>query len=296
MAPQQNLIDYDNVGGTWSFSQHHHQYRHRQHAARFSGIPNAATGLGLASLLMGFPSGVSLAPAVIPYQYRWKYYAGFLQDDFKVYAAPHAQPRRPLPGGSAALGEAPQPGHFRSGPDRHAGQRARSRRLSATEWTGRRAQYSLAHPLQQHRAAHRLRVADCPQSIPGLTVLRGGYAISHTPTSGLFRIPIPDLSPPAAQFAANGAANGGQVQMDSLPGASCPPAALSFPADGKITNLSGINAVYYLPPRCRDPLHPAVEHRARLPVRQQLRPGRELCRNQGHHSCSVLRSSSTRST
>jgi outer membrane receptor protein involved in Fe transport len=83
MAPQMNLIDYNNVGGSWSFSNSYTNIGSAS-TATVLGVPNAATGLGWASLLMGFPSGVSLAPAVIPYQYRWKYYAGFLQDDYKV--------------------------------------------------------------------------------------------------------------------------------------------------------------------------------------------------------------------
>src|SRR6202030_369523 len=68
-----------------------------------------------------------------------------------------------------------------------------------------------------------------PHLIKGLTVMRGGYAITHEPTSGLFRIPIPDLSPPAAQFAANGAANGGQVQLDNFP-LVLPKQNFTFPA------------------------------------------------------------------
>jgi hypothetical protein len=84
-----------------------------------------------------------------------------------------------------------------------------------------------------------------PPSIPGLQVVRGGYAIMHEPTSGLFRIPIPDLSPPTAQFATNGAANGGQVQMDNFP-LVLPKTGFAFPADGKVTNLANIAQVYYL--------------------------------------------------
>ena len=56
-----------------------------------------------------------------------------------------------------------------------------------------------------------------PPLIKGLVAIRGAYAISHVSTNGLFRIPIPDLSPRSAQMAANGAANGGWVQMENNP-------------------------------------------------------------------------------
>ena len=46
--------------------------------------PNAETGFGPASMLLGIVNGVAMAPSVVSYQYRWKYYAGFLQDDFKI--------------------------------------------------------------------------------------------------------------------------------------------------------------------------------------------------------------------
>src|ERR1700732_751971 len=82
-APQQNIVDYNNVGGSWSFSGNQTNIG-AGNTGTVLGLPNATTGTGLASLLLGYPNGVSIAPAVIPYQYRWKYYAGFVQDDFKV--------------------------------------------------------------------------------------------------------------------------------------------------------------------------------------------------------------------
>ena len=103
-APQQNLIDYANVGGSWSFNSGMTNIG-SGNTGTVLGIPNAQTGLGMASLLLGYPNSVTMAPAVIPYQYRWKYYAAFFQGRFPAHAAADPEPGAALPGGSAALGE-----------------------------------------------------------------------------------------------------------------------------------------------------------------------------------------------
>ena len=86
-----------------------------------------------------------------------------------------------------------------------------------------------------------------PKIIPGLQVLRAAYAITHIPTNGLFSSPIPDLSPKAAQLATNGSATGGQVQLDSAP-LVLPTGGFVLPPNGKFTNITNLNSIYYLNP------------------------------------------------
>lgn len=52
-----------------------------------SGNANIPTGLGglqFASFLLGVPNSVSLSGQIIPYYYRWKASAAYVQDDFKI--------------------------------------------------------------------------------------------------------------------------------------------------------------------------------------------------------------------
>ncbi len=241
-APQQNLIDYGNVGGSWSFNSGMTNIG-SGNTGTVLGIPNAQTGLGMASILLGFPNSVTMAPAVIPYQYRWKYYAGFLQDDIKVNS------RLTLNLGVRYNLEVPRSekhhnqGYFvpESVTNSTGGQQGGYLQLNGlgkainTLWPTR---YNGIEP----RVGFAYRV---PKLIKGLTVIRGAYAISHTPTNGLFRLPIPDLSPRSAQLAANGAANGAFVQMDNNP-LVLTSKPFTWPSDGKFVDTASINTIYYL--------------------------------------------------
>ncbi len=244
MAPQFNLIDYGAVGGSWGFSNATTNIGSANTQAVL-GVANAATGLGFASMLMGFPSGISVAPAVIPYQYRWKYYAGFVQDDFKVSS------RLTLNLGVRYQVEVPRSEkHHNQGyfvPNETVTLANGRQQTGYLQLNGLGGAPNALWQTRYNNIEPRFGFAwRTPPSIPGLTVIRGGYAIAHTPTSGLFRIPIPDLSPPSAQYATNGAANGGQVQLDSFP-LVLPKQNFSFPADGRVTNLAALAAIYYLP-------------------------------------------------
>ena len=243
MAPQMNLIDYANVGGSWNFTNTTTNIGSANTAAVL-GVPNAATGLGFASLLLGFPSGITVAPAVIPYQYRWKYYAGFLQDDFKVSS------RLTLNLGVRYQVEVPRSEkHHNQGyfvPDQTVTLPNGRQQVGYLQLDGLGGAPNTLWSTRYNNFEPRIGFAwRTPPAIPGLTVIRGGYAMTHEPTSGLFRIPIPDLSPPTNQYATNGAANGGQVQLDSFP-LVLPPLSFAFPSDGKVTNLANIAQVYYL--------------------------------------------------
>ncbi|MBI2687731.1 MAG: TonB-dependent receptor [Acidobacteria bacterium] len=248
-APQQNLIDYANVGGSWSFNSSMTNIGSGSTAAVL-GIPNAQTGFGIASLLLAYPNSVSMAPAVIPYQYRWKYYAGFLQDDFK------AARRLTLNLGVRYQVEVPRsekhhnqgyfvPGTVTTSTGAQAGGYLQLNGLGGAINTLWPTRYNNWEP--RIGFAYRL-----PKLVPGLSVLRGGYAITHTPTTGLFRIPIPDLSPRAAALAANGSANGGYVQMDNFP-LVIPNRGFSFPSGGKVVDLTNVQTVYNLNPNVTIP-------------------------------------------
>jgi len=243
-APQQNLVDYGNVGGTWSFSASYTNIG-SGNTGTVLGIPNATTGAGFATLLLGYPSGVSIAPAVIPYQYRWKYWAGFFQDDWKI------SPKLTLNMGMRYQIEVPreekhnmqgvfvnQPVTLSTGAQQQGyiqmdGYNGASRTLWPTRYNNWEPRFGFAYRL--------------PAIIPGLQVMRGAYAINHIPTSGLFSSAFPDFSPKTESLATNGAANGGQVQMDFNP-MVLPTAGISIPSNGQFTNTGNINAIYYLNP------------------------------------------------
>ncbi len=243
-APQQNLIDYVNVGGSWGFNAAQTNIGTGSiNTQPVVGIANAQTGLGIASLLLGYPNSVSVAPAVVPYQYRWKYMAGFVQDDWKVTSrltfniglryqieVPRSEKhdkqgtfvdqRITLPSG------ADQNGYIQLG-----GQNGAPTTLWPTRYNNIEPRFGFAWRL--------------PKLIPGLQVLRGAYAISHIPTNGLYSSAFPDLSPKSVSLATNGAANGWQVQMDYAP-VVLPSGGFVMPPKGIITSYTNLNGVYYL--------------------------------------------------
>ena len=45
---------------------------------------DSTTGFSWAGLLLGYPTSVTMAPTAVPYQYRWKNYAAYVQDDIRV--------------------------------------------------------------------------------------------------------------------------------------------------------------------------------------------------------------------
>lgn len=248
-APQQNLIDYANVGGSWQFTASMTNIG-SGNTATVLGIPNAQTGMGMASLLLGYPNSVTMAPAVIPYQYRWKYYAGFFQDDFRV------TPRLTLNLGVRYQVEVPRS-------EKHNNQGyfvaetvttpSGAQQAGYLQLTGRGGARKTLWHTRYNGIEPRVGFAwRAPGLLRQLVVIRGAYAISHIATNGLFRIPIPDLSPRSAQMAANGAANGGWVQMDRNP-LIVPTKPFVWPEDGKVVDLTNVNTIYYLNPNVSMP-------------------------------------------
>jgi hypothetical protein len=248
-APQENLVDFNNVGGVWSFNMSQTNMGSGTTAA-VVGIANATTGAGFASLLLGYPNNVSLAPAVIPYQYRWKYIAGFLQDDFKI------APRLTLNLGVRYQVEVPRSEKWHKQgffvPDMLA-LATGAQQQGYVQLNGMGGTPDTLWPTRYNNFEPRVGFAwRLPPLIKGLTVMRGAYAITHVPTNGLFSSAIPDLSPKSQQLATNGAANGGQVQMDFAP-LVLPQGGFTLPAGGKFTDTGNVNALYYLNPHVTMP-------------------------------------------
>ena len=159
------------------------------------GIPNATTGTGFATLLLGYPSGVTIAPAVIPYQYRWKYWAGFFQDDWKV------TPKLTLNIGLRYQIEVPRTEkHNMQGDfvDQPITLSTGAQQQGYIQLDGFGGTPSTLWPTRYNNWEPRFGFAyRLPAIIPGLQVMRGAYAINHVPTSGLFSTAFPDLSPKA---------------------------------------------------------------------------------------------------
>ncbi len=248
-APQQNIVDYGNVGGTWAFNASGTNIG-SGNTGTVLGIPNATTGTSFATLLLGYPTGVTVAPAVIPYQYRWKYWAFFLQDDWKITG------RLTLNIGLRYQIEVPRTekhhlqGSFVDEPVTLA---SGAQQRGYIQLDGLGGAPNTLWPTRYDNWEPRFGFAyRLPAIIPGLQVMRGAYAINHVPTDGLFTSAFPDLSPLAEQLATSGAANGGQVQMDNFP-LVLPTGGLQVPSNGKFTNITGIAAIAYMSPKVTVP-------------------------------------------
>ncbi len=243
-APQQNLVDYNNVGGSWSFSGGQTNIG-SGNTLNTVGIANATTGTGLASLLLGYPSGISIAPAVIPYQYRWKYYAGFVQDDWKLTS------RLTLNIGLRYQVEVPRSEkHHKQGyfVDKPVTLANGAQQQGYIQLDGMGGAINTLWPTRYNNWEPRFGLAYRPPAfLKGLQVIRAAYAITHVPTSGLFSSAIPDLNPKSVQLATNGSATGGQVQIDRAP-LVLPAGGFVLPEDGKYTNIANVNSLYYLNP------------------------------------------------
>ena len=248
-APQQNLVDYNNVGGVWGFSGAQTNIG-SGNTLTAVGIANATTGTGLASLLLGYPNSVSIAPAVIPYQYRWKYYAGFLQDDWKLSA------RLTLNIGIRYQVEVPRSEkHHKQGAfvDQAVTLASGAQQQGYIQLGGLGGAPSTLWPTRYNNFEPRIGFAYRPPAlIKGLQVIRAAYAITHVPTSGLFSSAIPDLSPKSVQLATNGSPTGGQVQIDRAQ-LVLPAGGFALPEDGKYTNIANVNQLYYLNPNVTMP-------------------------------------------
>ncbi|MCX6632351.1 MAG: carboxypeptidase regulatory-like domain-containing protein [Candidatus Solibacter sp.] len=249
--PQQNVVNLANMQGNWSFASSYTNIGTADTSV-YLGLPTGSTtGRGAASLLLGFPTGISIAPTAIPYQYRWKYFAAFVQDDIKL------TPRLTVNLGLRYQVEVPRSekhhnqGTYVDGPAVNSqGQAVQG----YVQLAGLGGAPSTLFPARYNNIEPRVGFAYRLQGMKWLKVMRGGYGISHTPTSGQFRSPYPDLSPQSSSLATTGAANGGQVQIDWAP-LVLPKTCLqcAWPSSGKFADLSSINSVSFLNPNVSIP-------------------------------------------
>jgi hypothetical protein len=246
LAPQQNLINEGQIQGSWAFDSTTNNIG-SGNTATYPGLMTtvANTGFAWAGLLLGYPTSISIGPQAIPYQYRWKNYAGFLQDDWKVTS------RLTLNLGVRYQVEIPRSEkHHNQGtfvPDEVTNS-AGAQQIGYVQMDGLGGTSNTLFPTRYNNIEPRVGLAYRPPKVlPGLAVIRAAYAISHVPTSTLFTNPIPDLTPPAESLASSGGVNGGWVQLDHNP-LGLPNQGVTWPADGKLVNLQNLSAVYYLNP------------------------------------------------
>ncbi len=251
LAPQQNLQNQGQIQGSWAFDSTTSNIG-TGNTATYPGLTtaSASTGFAWAGLLLGYPTSVTIGPAVVPYQYRWKNYSGFVQDDWKILS------RLTLNLGLRYQVEVP-----RSEKNHNQGTfvpqvvvgPTGAQQLGYVQMGGLGGAPNTLFPTRYNNFEPRIGLAFRPPKIlPGLAVIRAAYAISHTPTSTLFTNPIPDLNPPAASLASSGGAKGGWVQLDNNP-LVLPAQSVTWPADGKLINLQNLSTVYRLNPNVTIP-------------------------------------------
>ena len=251
LAPQQNLINYGSLQGSWAFDGATTNIG-SGNTATYPGLmtASATTGYSWAGLLLGYPTSVSMAPAAVPYQYRWKNYAGYVQDDLRI-----------TPSLTLNLGFRYQVEVPRSEKNHNQGTfvpdvvtlSTGAQQVGYVQMDGLGGTSNTLFPTRYNNYEPRIGLAwRPPKVLPGLSVIRAGYAISHVGTSTLFSNPIPDLSPPSSSLAASGGAHGGYVQLDNNP-LLVPSTRITWPADGKLVNLQNLSSVYYLNPNVAIP-------------------------------------------
>lgn len=190
---------------------------------------NAANGGNpLASLLLGTANAVAVRSLLIPYNYDWKSYAGFVQNDWKVKSnltlnlgfrytlqMPRTE-KNDLQG--TYLPELAQSYNLPTPITLPTGRVITSALVPPFAFAGRGGRSRYIFPVDYNGFEPRFGFAYSPKSIfgwgkEGETVIRGGYGLSHAPLTGNNRLPSPDLgsfnatSAAATATGSNGAAN-----------------------------------------------------------------------------------------
>jgi hypothetical protein len=153
-----------------------------------------AGGSSLASFILGLVYSYSATTVPLPYYYRWHYYAGYAQDDWKVrhnvtlnlgvrynVETPRTEKYDHqgtfVPSFTGTLNGLPATGAFVfSGTDG----------LPRTLW-----------PINYMGVEPRVGIAWAPSD---RMTIRGSYALSHAPLTGVGNVPLPDLGQPAASI------------------------------------------------------------------------------------------------
>ena len=198
------------VGSDWRFAQHNakssalrqvccgeYNFAAAQTNSGNANTPGGTGGLQFASFLMGVPNGINLRGVIIPYYYRWRVGSAFFQDDFRLkrnltlnlgvrwqYNSPRAEKFH-----RQATVDLDHPVEL---------QNARGE-LSAYTFNYVYTGFGRSRYLEPvHKRTFEPRFGFAWQ--PGYewakrrgVVLRGGYGISHLPSTGRGRDPIPDF-------------------------------------------------------------------------------------------------------
>ncbi len=246
-APQQNSTDKGALKGNWGFSTSMTNIGTGVNTATYPGIgrPSANTGFAFASFLLGFPDSVSIAANAIPYQYRWKYYAGFLNDEMKL------APRLTLNVGLRYQVEVPRSEkHHNQGT--YVGVPATTSDgipvVGAVQLSGLGGAPNTLFPTRYNNFEPRAGIAyRLPTFLPWLRVLRAGYSLSHVPTSSLFNVTaaMPNLNPRSSSLASQGGQDGGWVNIDWNT-IVLPKPLPAWPKNGLFADLSKISSVAVL--------------------------------------------------
>jgi hypothetical protein len=223
------------------------------------GTSSGTGGSPFASFLLGVPNGnVTLRSALIPYYYRWNAGAGFIQNDWKI------RPNLTLNLGVRYNLELPRTekydnqGVFR--PDLaqsvalpsplalQDGEVIKSTLVAPFVFAGRGGNSRYLYPADYMDFEPRFGFAWSPGFLEGHHVtIRGGYALSHAPLSGTFRLPQPDFGATQAftSTVPSTTANPNFIlrlgENPPLLTAVTPTQAINAPANGVVTT----NSLYY---------------------------------------------------
>lgn len=236
LAPQSNITDYSSVRGSWGFSAGLTGIGTGVNTLTYPGIgiAGASTGNGVATMLLGYPDSVSVASNTIPYQYRWKNYAGFFQDNLKV------TPNLTLNIGVRYQVEvARSEKHHNQGWYRDIPTKTSSGAsvVGALQLSGLGGAPNTFFPTRYNNWEPRIGLAyRIPHRRFTPAVVRAAYGITHVPTSDMFRVATPNLNPPTSSLASSGGRDGGWVQIDRNP-AVLPKPMPAWPSNGLFSDL-----------------------------------------------------------
>jgi hypothetical protein len=158
-------------------------------------IPTGAGGLQFASFLLGVPSAVRLRGVVVPYYYRWKLGAAYVQDDIKVrnnftlnlgLRWQYNSPRSEKFNRQATL-DIDHPVPFNNANGSLGGY------TFNYLYAGYGGRSIYLEPPHKRDFEPRFGFAWSPRLWSRTMVVRGGYGISHAPNTGRGRNPLPDF-------------------------------------------------------------------------------------------------------
>lgn len=203
-------------------------------------------GSNVASFILGIMSSVNVRRVQVPFYYRWRYYAGYFQDDFKIrpnltlnlgvrydVETPRVEKYNRQgsfdPNVTGTLNGKPVTGGFV-----FAGENGQPRGLWETNFSGIQPRFGFAwSPLD-------------------FMTVRGSYSMLRTPLTGLGNFIIPDLGVPNTTIGGvNGGINPGIVNYITNPVGPIPaPAPLSggplFTANFAVPYIDPTNTVPYV--------------------------------------------------